>query len=193
MALKLRVKLGDVSNLSDARYAAGMGVEAIGFDVSVNSALSSEQVSEITNWLSGVDIIGEIGDASSPAEGYLFDYLETTDREKLTQVNPGILRLDLQNTDLEEVERLVDRGTDGIHFLLLEIQNEDLDPLSTKLNALTQKVPLFISCHLEPEDLEGIIKKIAPAGIELKGGKEDKPGFKDYDELADILEALENE
>ena len=37
MGLKLSVKIGDVTNLSDARYAAGMGVDYIGFNVDTNS------------------------------------------------------------------------------------------------------------------------------------------------------------
>ena len=61
MALKLRVKLGGVNNLSDARYAAGMGVEAIGFgiDKEQQGFLDPEAMHAISDWIAGIEIVGE--------------------------------------------------------------------------------------------------------------------------------------
>ena len=41
------------------------------------------------------------------------------------------------------------------------------------------------------QDLDSILRNASVKGIALKGSKEDNTGFKDYDELADILEELE--
>ena len=46
---------------------------------------------------------------------------------------------------------------------------------------------------LKKENVNQIIDEYPIKGISLKGGDEIKPGLRDYDELADILEAIEIE
>ncbi len=72
MALKTLVYLRDINNLSDARYAAGMGVELTGFrlDPQDESSLTPEMFREITGWIAGVKTVGEFGQAS-PGEAML--------------------------------------------------------------------------------------------------------------------------
>ena len=193
MILKLRVKLGNVTNLSDARYAAGMGVESLGFNVSENSDLPPEQVSEIVNWVSGVDIIGELENSQKPAAGFTFDYLQTSNIDLLSSEQPGVLKLSWNGLTLNDVEQLAIDNDDKIRFLILEIPKSELANNVGTLRRIAQNTPLFISSNFDPDEIDWLIQEINPAGIELLGGKEDKPGFKDYDELANILEALEME
>ena len=50
MSLVTKVKAANITNLSDARYCAGMGVDWIGFPL---SQVNPTVFSEITGWLSG--------------------------------------------------------------------------------------------------------------------------------------------
>jgi phosphoribosylanthranilate isomerase len=61
MALKTFVKVSTVNNLSDARYCAGMYVNWLGFNLEESSPdyLSPEKFTEITEWLSGLEYVGE--------------------------------------------------------------------------------------------------------------------------------------
>ena len=53
MSLKTLVKVGGVTNLSDARYCAGMGVAILGFcpEPSRPDYVDLDKFKEITNWI----------------------------------------------------------------------------------------------------------------------------------------------
>src|SRR5688572_21326360 len=61
MNLKTNVKLGEVTNLSDARFAAGRGAQFVGFVLSPNhqNYLAPEKVQEIAGWVDGPSLVGE--------------------------------------------------------------------------------------------------------------------------------------
>ena len=68
MALSTIVLVNQISNLSDARYCAGMGVEMLGFSVEENTAsyITPEAFKEISGWVAGVKLVGEVEEM--PAE-----------------------------------------------------------------------------------------------------------------------------
>jgi phosphoribosylanthranilate isomerase len=53
MALKTKVKAGNITNLSDARYCAGMGVDWLGFPADV---VNPDTFKEITNWVTSLNM-----------------------------------------------------------------------------------------------------------------------------------------
>jgi len=83
MTLRTLVKISAVTNLSDARYCAGMGVEMMGFNIDPNSPkfISSEKFKEISGWVAGVKFVGEYHskepfDIHSAIEEYGLDLVE---------------------------------------------------------------------------------------------------------------------
>ena len=68
MALKTKVKVGNITNLSDARYCAGMGVDMLGFPVSGTNGLSLEKFKEINGWVTGPELVLEIDSPENAAE-----------------------------------------------------------------------------------------------------------------------------
>ena len=61
MSLKYFVKVGNVNNLSDARYCSAMGVNQLGFKLSGfgNNDSTIDNIKEIIRWINGVDIVAE--------------------------------------------------------------------------------------------------------------------------------------
>ena len=61
MSLKTIVKISNVTNLSDARYCAGMGVDMLGFSMDADSPnyIDPKKFGEIRGWVAGVQIVGE--------------------------------------------------------------------------------------------------------------------------------------
>ena len=61
MALTTIVKVGNITNLSDARYCAGMGVDMLGFCFEKKSEqyIDPESYKEIIGWISGPQLVGE--------------------------------------------------------------------------------------------------------------------------------------
>ncbi|VAW28560.1 hypothetical protein MNBD_BACTEROID06-343 [hydrothermal vent metagenome] len=193
MGLKLSVKIGDVTNLSDARYAAGMGVDYIGFNIDTKSDnfVTATKFNEIVNWVSGIGIIGEIG-ATLPEniEEYIPYLTETTEASLLT--TESVYRIDGRKLEFATIHNLLDLVNDVV-FFLLELSPEQIEFNSPELMSLCTKHPIYLSSTYNEILLEIITNTIKPKGIEVKGSIENQPGFKEYDEIADVLEWLEEE
>ena len=69
--LKTKVKVSKVTNLSEARYCAGMGVDFLSFPV---SSVDPKTYQEITGWVAGPLFGVEID--SNPYEQYPADFVE---------------------------------------------------------------------------------------------------------------------
>lgn len=193
MGLKLSVKIGDVTNLSDARYAAGMGVDYIGFNVNSRTAdfVTPTTFKEITNWISGVGIIGEIGN-HEPAnkEDYPTYLSETTDVSKL--IGKSVFRIDATQLSIESIKNSLPPIGKAV-FTIIVLTTRQVESSLTDLETLCADWPIYISTNFNEDLLEIVVEKIKPQGIEIKGGIENQPGFKDYDGIADVLEWLEEE
>ena len=70
MALKTLVKIGGITNLSDARYCAGMGVDMLGFHVIQGQPnyISPESFQQIRGWITGPLIVAEIAGLQNPED-----------------------------------------------------------------------------------------------------------------------------
>ena len=113
MALKTNVKISNVSNLSDARYCAGMGVDMLGFctDESKPDYINPTVFSELTQWVAGPQFVGEFGSMNSDDiklinTDYQFDLIETAIIENLEPLTvldiPLILKLENINNPSED-------------------------------------------------------------------------------------------
>lgn len=196
MQLKTRVKVGEVTNLSDARYCAGMGVEYIGFNLDIEGerAIDATSFTAITQWLEGVTIVGEF--KTSGAE----HILETIEKHHLKCIEVSDVDLigKLKASDVKVFLRLdetLSQSQISAHCdqLIGKVEAFIIDsPLSwDSISALSSKYPIITSHNLGPDSLEENLSKSSLYGISLKGGDEERPGFKSFDELADILEVLE--
>ncbi|EAZ83139.1 phosphoribosylanthranilate isomerase [Algoriphagus machipongonensis] len=205
MALKTFVKISGITNLSDARYCAGMYVNLIGFALEENSEkfINPDQFKEITGWVSGLEFVGEFENASlENALEILKDYPEITWVEH-TRIDDLVALRDagyqvIYKKDLAEVRHMeIDVATklkeEGIVF---HITSND-DPLTESdievISKLSQTCEVILGAGLTAENVEEYTDTLHLKGIVLEGGEEIKPGLKDFDELADILEVLEIE
>ena len=109
--LKTQVKVSSITNLSDARYCAGMGVDLLGFAI---QEISLEKFTEIRNWLAGVEIVGEFSthdaeEIKAKVAEYQPDYLEIDTKVNLVAIQdiaiPKILRVNIDKDNLPAVLR----------------------------------------------------------------------------------------
>lgn len=205
MALKIFVKVSGVSNLSDARYSAGMGVNILGFsfDPADKHFVPSDQYIAITEWISGVDYAAEFN-ACTPEEieqqltdhGQV-DLLQVTDYHQLPLLQklqlPIILKIDIG--DLKDIAALADILRDAqphVKYFLLENEHgQNSNAWLDDVLRLSDQYPILLGFGIDTENIAVIADQSNLQGIALKGSEEIKPGYKSYDELADILEALE--
>ncbi len=189
MALKTNVYISDVTNLTEARYYAGMGVSIIGFNATpgAKSYASSQQFDAITSWLSGIqtawqwhaapseELVALISSSSS-------DFIEICAVPLPHQwqflTKPVLIR----TSSVEELQVLAGLPPNSFSGIVWEGESSLLTPLSSDLLKFIQTEPPF-------DSLDSLYDQ--PLGISLKGIPESRPGWNDFDQLADLLESLE--
>lgn len=199
MLLKTRVKINTITNLHDARFCAGMGVEFLGFPLDNSGEkekIAPNVFSEIRNWLSGVKYIGEINeDDLTYLKEYQVDILQTNNEpllEKLKEYKlPIIFRKNgISHSTIQKVEKELETLHQKVDYLLLEVEFFDEKMLET-LKKWTKKYQIILGGNITEENVHQLIDTINPIGIALNAGKEIKTGFNDLDQLADTLESIE--
>ena len=196
--LKTLVKVSNVTNLSDARYCAGMGVEMIGFVMDKDSVdfVSPEKMKEIKSWVAGVLTVGETQSADYEEikefiDAYEIDILQISDASLLPQIadlgKPIILKLDFAGTYFEEY---LARYSQFVEFFLAD-GGELSDFAKDSLKKYSFNYPIVLDFGITTENVNQLLEELNLHGIALKGSNEIRPGSKDYDELRDILEILE--
>ncbi|MBL7857481.1 MAG: phosphoribosylanthranilate isomerase [Cyclobacteriaceae bacterium] len=186
MPLKTFVKVGSITNLSDARYCAGMGVDLLGFCALEGQAnyISPKQFQEIRGWVSGPKVVAEISGLNHAAalsaiiENYRPDFLELGVAE-LPAVGKLSIPLILRGT-ASELQQLT---TEQKNIAFMLIQEHD------KVELLPDGIPVLLELT-SLSNLE-VLHHHPSFGIALSGSSEISPGLKNYDHLAEVLEQLE--
>lgn len=204
MSLKTVVKINRITNLTDARYCSGMHVDLLGFSLESTSPnfVSGSQFKEITGWIAGI--------------AYAAEFSQSTAAEiiALLPSYSGISYIESEH--LDTLLALKDLGLGLIYKVSIE-QLLLLPELKKLLNG--QEITLHLTSSQETITIENytLIKKLSSFskvligfgvqadsasqlsvlpgvyGLALDGGDEIKPGLRDFDQLADILESLELE
>ncbi|MBL7872624.1 MAG: hypothetical protein JNM78_13490 [Cyclobacteriaceae bacterium] len=188
MSLKTKVKAGNITNLSDARYCAGMGVDWLGFPA---NAIDPKTFAEITAWVSGPQFVLEIANHSL-LEEYQVEFIQINCKEiaKTSTNSKARLIVTLAFADWDTSKELIGKNKDRIEFLLITHLAGDNQRDSEIIKSMSDLVDVYIDLDSAPYSLDDVLTfKIA--GINISGNQELKPGLKDYAELADVLEQLE--
>jgi phosphoribosylanthranilate isomerase len=202
MALKTLVKIGGVNNLSDARYCAGMGVDMLGFDLNQGHEgfVDPVRFAEISGWISGADYVGEVHDMDVPAiqqtsKQYNLQILEVNEPDKLDQLDtigiPVILSVNAK--DYRNESALLDSLKKHNARCFATIVAFDKTLPGEKILSNSGEFRLILSGSASGDVINNWVEEYNIFGVELKGGNEIKPGFKNFDDLADVLEILEIE
>ncbi|MDQ6479751.1 hypothetical protein [Dyadobacter sp. LHD-138] len=202
------VKISNVTNLSDARYCAGMGVEMLGFSIDQDSPnyISPKKFEEICSWLAGVQLVAESSQSDpelllKALSEYPVHYVQVETQGLLTYLQselnlPLILRVSVDTYDANDIYSILSRYGDEVAYFLLE---SDVNTALTEewINALAQlakEYPILIGFGLDDESTVNNLTETFPEiGIALRGSEEIRPGYKDFGSMMDILEALEEE
>ena len=203
--LVTKVLVSDITDLSDARYCAGMGVDLLGFALEPGqpSFINQAAFKEISGWVAGIELSGQFTHLSVfeinqlAVENHL-DYVllnRVYPLEEVEQMTPGvILRVLLnQDTSVTDLKNLMVSYELEVDFFLLDSTDythitEELVPV---LRELAMLHPVLLGFGIEVASLHTVLHRVRPAGLRLSGGQEIRPGYKDFDGLAELLELLE--
>ena len=201
MALKTFVKISNINNLSDARYCAGMMVDVLGFNIDPNSSthISEDDFKEITEWVAGVKFAGEFYDASidqlrEAIKKYPVDYVELADIDLVEKVGllgkPIIFRLTINTEeDLSKVKSTLSYLDELAELVLFQSNNEDMfDQIDAQIGYYNGNLRLLKGYGISVDHNLGNFP-----GLALEATEEDRPGFKDYGQIMDVLEPIEED
>jgi phosphoribosylanthranilate isomerase len=202
--LQTFVKVSQVSNLSDARYCAGMGVDQLGANLQPDTPgyVSPEKFKEVMGWVSGIRWVGEFGIVPGAfileqLRHYPVDVIETSNLDAIEGMSLMHKPLQFRLTILEEkdinqhfgstlsyLDELVDR-------VIVVCPNPSLWAEVDRKAAFYSGKPHLIKSY--DITTANVTRPSGFKGIELFGSEEERPGFQDYGELMEILEVLEVE
>lgn len=194
MELKTNILIEQVSNLHDARYCAGMGVQYLEFqfDQNLPTSIKVEDYKEISGWITGIQKIGTINQTENldlPSNDLALDYIKTNNIDVLRAHKEHSLIFEI-NQISEDIKMILTELKDQVSFFVIPYQ-ENIE--ISRYTALCQEFPIFLKGKFTGDTALHIIEEINPYGLMLAaaGGKEIKVGLNDFDALADVLEAIE--
>ncbi|MCO6477946.1 MAG: N-(5'-phosphoribosyl)anthranilate isomerase [Phaeodactylibacter sp.] len=210
--LKTKVKASSVTNLTDARYFAAWEVEWLGFNFGPGSDtyIQPQVMKAIKEWVDGVKIVGEF--SLQPAEEILeaADMLELeavqlgmfTDVETLRKLQaqevPVLLEIIVESP--EKLAGIYNRLKGEAPFVEAFLLNFDKNGIGwgalseehrQQLHTLCRDYRIILSMDFRAGTLEEALDLVQPYGINVRGGAEERVGFKSFDELDELFEALE--
>lgn len=201
MALKTFVKISNVSNLSDARYCAGMMVDVIGFNIdpTTDTFVSEGDFGEITDWVAGVQFAGEyygagIDEIRNSIKNYPVDFIEIDDLNIVEKVGllgkPIIFRLNINSaSDLEQLKSNLSYLDELVKMVLIRSNNTSMfDEIDSQIGYYNGNLKLLKGYGIEAE--AGLDRY---PGLELEATEEERPGYKDYGKIMDVLEVIEED
>lgn len=214
--LKTIIKASEIANLTDARYFAAWGVEWLGFCLDENhpNYINPMEFHAMREWLVGPKIVGEFGPMVDSdrlhkmIEELKLDAIQLGSFTKASEVahlsgHVVIIREQvLENWDaLDQLTADWDEWHDLVEFFILDLEKNglrwtDLKAESTtlkELQILAKNYPLVLSIPFQAEEYEEMMEQLELHGLSLKGGEEEKVGYKSFDQLDDIYEVLIDE
>ncbi len=191
--LKKKVIASSISNLTDARYFAAWGVHGVGYDLDLNSPdhISPEALLAFREWISGPITIGQFSGAQEKEE--IEELINTLNLDSI-QLGPfasedWTFNVPILQVILVEQDRIISNA-DAI-IIRSENPNFSWDKEKEKIISLIKSKPAYLDLPLSHEEIEEIVLEIDIEGLILRGGDEEKVGFKSYEEIDEILELLE--
>ena len=184
MQTKPIVYVSRITNLSDARYCAGMGVDMLGFliDPSHPDYVSPSAYLEMIGWVSGPRRVVEITEGMTPE----LDEVMASYAPDFIHVNAGAL----PHVGNPPVPLLV--SMDGpaqvlphnnIAFIIRSAEQSSAEDKSG--------LEFLIALQHNVSSPMELLNRTGAAGFALQGSRETSPGLKDYDHLSKILEELD--
>lgn len=181
-----------ITNLSDARYCAGMGVDMLGFvvDPGHSDYVSPSSYLEMIGWIAGPKHVAEI----TAIENINLDEIMSNYKPDLLHISSTFIgRQEFQNLRMvvevtfENWPTIQASPSINIDCLLISHLPDDVRQKPPTLKA---DYPILLSLDMESGPVTEILRRYGAGGVALQGSRELTPGLKDYDHLSRILEEL---
>ncbi len=209
----MKIKASRIDNLTDARYFAAQGVEWMGYclDAHAPGYVSPHLLAALREWVDGPRTVGEFGLATAHEmlQAIAEYHLDTVQAGPFTSladlkalqgkahllreliIEPHTTPAQVQDAiastaHLTEATILSFRAN-GITWAHLQVGR----PFDVEaLQAMCARWPILLDLSFDASALPPLLEKVQPYGLVLYGSAEEKIGYKSFDELDAVFEAL---
>ena len=208
--LKIPIKAGQITNLTDARYFAARGVKWLSFYLKDTHQFTKQlqEVKAIKEWIEGPILLVEL-DLNTRDTLEVMNYLELdaiqltkhAHLEQVEELKDFILFKEVVFSSENTIQNLFANEKPFANYVNYFVFNfkkaglcwEDMNAKQkAELKAVCENFPVILHIDIDPENLNELLNEIEIEALELIGGEEEKVGVKSFEELDEILEALEN-
>ncbi|MBO6575421.1 MAG: phosphoribosylanthranilate isomerase [Rhodothermales bacterium] len=204
-----RIKICGITNLADARYAAGAGADYLGFILHPGSPrfVSAELARDIKEWLYGSETVGvfvdvpsdELAEATETAGFDLVQLHGNEAPETCALVEQPVIKAvhiggsgPAAASSPEELMAVAERYEGAAQYLLLDTARGGLSGGSGQAFDWSivpdLPLPVFVAGGLTPTNVGEAIRTCLPFAVDTSSGVEEAPGRKDF-ELIDAFTA----
>ncbi len=209
--LKTKVKASSITNLTDARYFAAWEVEWMGFNLEAGSDdyIEPKNMNAIKEWVDGVKIVGEFNlpdletvkaaiEVLNIEQAQVGPFTDHNTLKAISELLPVIQEVVVEaDASLDALHPIFDQNAELVEIFILNFDKNKIEwetiqqNILPELQELTQEHKILLSMNFNEDNIDAILDQVKPLGINLKGGDEEKVGYKSYDELDEIFEKIE--
>ncbi len=210
--LKTKIKASRITNLTDARYFSAWDVEYIGFNLEEgnDSYIKPHLVVAMKEWLEGPKFIGELGSFPDVEEvKELVEKIKLDGIQVGTFCEPNLIRqihtlgipiikeiVWSENSDWDDIFNEYDLIGHSVECFIIDFshnnfQMKDVNGFNENVKQLCANQSTFIDIEIPSQEINSFLENVNPKGLAIKGGDEEKVGYKSFDEVDKIFEALE--
>ncbi|MEO1255146.1 MAG: hypothetical protein AAFY41_09705, partial [Bacteroidota bacterium] len=178
-----------------------MMVDVIGFNIdgSTDNFVSEGDFGEITDWVAGVQFAGEfltsdIEDIREAVKRYGIDYIQIQHMELVEPVallgKPLIYKMHIEDSnDLDKLTSGLSYLDELAKLVIIKSTNESLyGQIDAQIGYYNGNLKLLKGYAIKASEDLGKFP-----GLELEATEEDRPGYKDYGQIMDVLELIEDD
>jgi phosphoribosylanthranilate isomerase len=209
--LKRKVKINAVTNLTDARYFAAWEVEWMGFCLANGEEdfVAPEMVAAMIEWLDGLSFVGEFGMETAEEVMTLVKTLnlQAVQLPFLSGLDVAMSLSDVvvfkeivmdDSFDAGFIEPILEQFAPYVDYFIFDFSKNDValqailknKEFSVKLKKFCDQYSVWMFGNFSSEEWNELFEKYPAKGMCLKGGEEEKVGYKSFDELDEVFEEL---
>jgi phosphoribosylanthranilate isomerase len=206
--MELRLKVCGITELEDARYLAGAGVDYLGFVQHEDSPRYAPPslASDIIEWVHGPSPVGVFVNDGARAvneavDAAGFELAQLHGQEPphvVQQVDcPVIKAIHVRNDAApEQLRTLFERYEDTADYFLLDTHDSSVwggtgESFNWRLaRTFADEYPLFLAGGIDAENVRRAVETMHPFAVDLSSSLEDRPGEKSFAKIDAFMDAF---
>ncbi|MFP8488281.1 phosphoribosylanthranilate isomerase [Gracilimonas sp. Q87] len=205
---RTKIKICGITNLEDARFAAGALVDYLGFIFYDKSPRYIEpgEAGAIINWIEGPEKVGvfvnqTLDNVNSIAKQTGLDYVQLHGDESPEYCGliekPVIKAIHIEEDSVDYLlKHQIEQYAEVADYLLFDTKIDGLWGGTGKsfdwslISDLELDIPYFLSGGLKTGNIKEAIKSVQPFAVDISSSIEQKPGLKDFAKIEAFMEEI---